>query len=119
MRRIAASPLAARDAFDDADDAVTVAQAKHRSYAENDSKEDWEIVAAQVDVQKAERLLGRRTAALHAAEVDADAAQQQLVDPEEALDAALAVRVDAEPVLEENTAEPELYFDTVDDWVRC
>ena len=121
VRRGEAALAAARDAHDDADGDVTVAEARHDSFAANPKKEDWEVVAAHVELRKAQRRLGRRVTALRAAEAAADAAEQALGEAEDALEAARRCVVDEPPETDADEMQeaPALYFETVDEWVRC
>lgn len=107
--------IAARDAHADAEDAVTVAEAKRDDYTANTKKLEWERVATTASVAKAERardraatLIEQREAECAKAEATVDAAAQEL-------EAAIALPI---VFVLDDSQPPPLYYGSVDEFVR-
>jgi hypothetical protein len=108
----------ARDALADAEGALRVAEAKVADYEDDETKATWQRVAAAEDVEKARRVLARRTAGVSARERELEDA----VAVVHHADQDLAHAIDqARPAVEhagDEDGAPALYYGSVDEFVR-
>lgn len=108
----------ARDALADAEGALRVAEAKVTDYEDDETKATWQRVAAAEDVEKARRVLARRTAAVSARERELEDAVAVVHHADQDLAHAIdQARPAVEPAGDEDGA-PALYYGSVDEFVR-
>ncbi|MDF9878465.1 DUF4913 domain-containing protein [Cellulosimicrobium cellulans] len=111
----------ARDALADAEGALRVAEAKAKAtnYSGDETKATWQRVAAAEDVEKARRVLARRTAAVSTRQRELEDAAAAVHHADQNLaDASDHARPIAVEQADHEDGAPTLYYGSVDEFVR-